>query len=209
MRGFLIFLTVVALIFVGWYMSDDMKDYGFWDIVEAEMHLLIWATCFILAFTSDNGPMEWFGDGWFREKITAILFLPVCVGICYYAARYGGDFLYRCVDALLKWEKLDLSGEYTRLPGILGEYHDELYRLGLLYSPTIWAICSKTSNRFRRWPIAIIFAALLGSLAGLMGYIIAFILAIVILVLSFFGFAATNGRKRRVFRDGKWTDEWS
>ena len=205
MKGFLIFLMVVALILVGWYMSKE--EYYFWDIVEAEMHLLIWSLCFIFTFANDEGPLSWFPDSRASEKLKSILFLPLCVGVCYYAARYGGDFLMRCIYALLKWKPVDLQGEFGIGQSVWGTFPDVLYKFGLAYSPIIWATVSKLARSFPGWLLAAFCAALLGSLVGTLTYIIAFILAAVIFLLIALALNFSN-RRRRVFRDGRWQDTW-
>lgn len=205
MKGFLTFLMVAALLLVGWYMGKE--DYYFWDIVEAESHLLIWSLCFIFAFANDGGPLSWFPGSRASEKLKAILFLPVCVAICYYAGRYGGDFLMRCLYALLKWKPLDLQGELDVAQSVFGTFPDVLYKLGLAYSPIVWAIVSRLARSIPGWLLAAVCAALLGSLVGTLTYVIAFVLAVVIFVLIALALGFSN-RKRRVFRDGRWQDEW-
>lgn len=113
----------------------------------------------------------------------------------------------RFPDALIKWKPLDLAAEFNAGKSVWGEYPDALYLQGLAYSPIIWAIISEAANSFKGWLVAAVFAALLGSVVGTITYIIAFVLALVIVVLIGLGLGIANG-KRRVFRDGKWQDEW-
>lgn len=206
MKGFLTFLMVAALLFVGVHMINEKCE--FWDIVEVEFHLFIWSGCFIVSFADDESSLHWFRDSKFTEKLKAILFLPVCVVICYYSARYGGEFVMRCVDALIRWQPLDLKAEFDVGTSIFwGEYPDALYLQGLAYSPIIWAILSEVANSFKGWLVAAVFAILLASLVGTINYLIAFILAGVILVLIVLAVGFSNG-KRRVFKDGRWQDTW-
>lgn len=190
MRGFLIFLLVAALIGVGVYMSNE--DCYFWDIVEAEAHLLIWGACFILAFTGDNAPLEKFRDGGFAAALKSLAFLPVCAAVCYFSARYGGDLVTRCMEALLKWEPVDFSPEFTTLGGVWGEYPQYLFTMGLAYSPIIWAVCVGLTRKLRYWPVAVLVAALLSALTALINYIIALTLAIIILIVMAIGAVAMS-----------------
>lgn len=179
MQKFMTFLLTVAIILVGWIMISN--ECSIWEIIEAESNLIVCGGLFIALIWMEDGMLQWFrwADG--AERLKSILFIPLCVAACMLGARYGGEFIARCIDALLEWKPLDLKAEFTIEGSVLGEFPKNLWVLGAAYAPNTWIICSKMASRVRMWPVALVAVFVLGSLPILVNYIVALICAIVVL----------------------------
>lgn len=179
--AFLCCVTAIIMIVVGVVMYQN--ETGFWDFLETELLLMIYAAVLILTILSAE---EWLDDFLFGtggEKLAAILFIPICAVSAMLGARYGGDLINRGLDALIQGIDLDLSGSFTMGHSVLGEYPTCLYWVGLAVTPTAWCALSSAVCQYRWWIFAALGAAFIGVLSSLVWLYAAALLIIAVAIL--------------------------
>lgn len=178
--AFLCCVTAIVMIVVGVVMYQN--ETGFWDFLETEMLLMIYAAVLIFTILSAE---EWLDDFLFGtggEKLAAILFIPICAVSAMLGARYGGDLIYRGISALIQGIDLDLSRSFSMGHSVLGEYPTPLYWVGLAVTPTAWCALSSAVCQYRWWIFAALGAAFIGVLSSLVWLYAAALIVIVVAV---------------------------
>lgn len=180
--AFLCCIAAIVLIVVG--VGLVRNDVGFWDFVETELLLLLYEVFLICSLLSAGKLLEEFLDGSGGEKLAAILFIPLCVAATVLGARYGGNLIYRGIDALINGTSLNLQEPFSMGHSVLGEYPQSRMIVGLAVSPTVWMLLSMFTIQYRWWIPAAIGAAILGALATLVWYVAAALLVYVFIVVA-------------------------
>ena len=181
-------MIALGMIVLGVFMVQN--EAGFWDIVEAELLLMVYGACLLATFACCGEVIEDFAYAKGSEKFAAILFIPLCAVGCVLGARYGGDLIYRGISALLNGTSIDLNQVFTMGGSILGEYPKSLYIIGAAMTPIAWPIISGPICRYRWWIPSLLGAALVGALGTLVWLVAAMLIvgAVVMVIVAVIAF---------------------
>ena len=176
---------IAALLIIVMGVALYQNGVGFWEFIEGELMMLLYLSVLISAILVAELDEFAYGSG--GEKFAAILFVPLCAAATALGARYGGDLIFRGLDALITGEAVDLSRSFSMGNSVLGEYPVCLWVIGLAFTPISWMATANFAIRYRWWLFCALGAALIGALSVLLwiaaAMIVVYVLAVAIVVI--------------------------